>query len=210
MKIAVLGASGKSGALIVKEALSRGDEVNAFVRDSKKVQPSERLKVTQKDIFSLTSGDLEGFDVIIDAFGEWSDMTLHKKHIIHLNDILKSNSARLLVVGGAGSLYMDKEHKVTLADTPDFPDSYKEIAAAMREVLDYLRETNEINWVYISPAAMFEADGEKSGNYSINGEEFSVNKDGESIVSYADFASATLDIAKSNSYNKVRVSVIGL
>lgn len=209
MKIAVLAASGKAGKLIVEEAINKGLEVSAFVRDSKKAQFDSRVHVVQKDIFKLESNDLEGFDVIVDAFGEWQNLSLHKAHIEHLVQILAGNSAKFLVVGGAGSLYMDKKHTVMFMDTPDFPQEYIPVAKATAEVLEVLRPNNKINWVYVSPPAVFIPDAPKSGKYKITGEEFELNSKGESKISYADYAAAMLDIALDSTYSKQRVGVIG-
>lgn len=210
MKIAVLAASGKSGIAITNEALSRGYSVYAFVRNAKKMEQKANLTVIQKDIFALTSTDLEGFDVIIDAFGEWVDLSLHKKHGEHLIKILQNNKARFLVVGGAGSLFMDKTHTTRLMDTKDFPDSYKGVAEATAEVLSLLRAEKSLNWVYVSPPAEFVADGAKTGKYKIIGEEFELNSKGQSRASYKDYASAMLDIAENKELNRVRVSMIEL
>ena len=212
MNIAVLAATGKAGRLITLEALSRGHSVSAFVRNASKAKDLEQKggKIVQKDIFSLSASDLSGFDVIIDAFGEWKDLSLYKKHGEYLGKILQGNKARFLVVGGAGSLYMDKSHTTRLMDTPTFPDSYKGVATAHGELLDFLRTQKGINWVYVSPPAEFVADGAKSGKYKIIGEEFEVNAKGQSKGSYADYASAMIDIAEDSKLNQVRVGVIGL
>lgn len=212
MNIAVLAATGKAGRLITLEALSRGHSVSAFVRDESKANDLAKAgaKVIQKDIFKLESRDLSGFDIIIDAFGEWKDLSLYKKHGEYLAKILQGNKARFLVVGGAGGLYMDKSHTTRLMDTPSFPDSYKGVATAHGELLEFLRTQKGINWVYVSPPAEFVADGAKSGKYKIIGEEFEVNAKGESKGSYADYASAMIDIAENPKLNQVRVGVIGL
>ena len=120
MKIGVIAANGKVGRLIVKEALERGMDVTAIVRSANR---TEAKKVIQKDIMALTREDLEGFDVVVDAFGIWDDekMNLHSVTLNHLADILSGSSTRLLVVGGAGSLYMDKAHSQRLFETADFP-----------------------------------------------------------------------------------------
>ena len=212
MKIAVLAASGKAGRLIALEALNRGCSVSAFVRNDKKAQDlaQKGANVVQKDIFALTSSDLQGFDVIIDAFGEWDDFSLFKKQGTHLADILEGNKARFLVVGGAGSLYVDKSHAARLMDAPNFPDDYKGVANAHAELLELLRSQNTLNWVYVSPAAEFVAGAPKTGKYKIAGEEFETNEKGQSEVSYADYASAMLDIAQNPKLSKARVSVVGL
>lgn len=207
MKIAVLCANGKAGKLIVEEAINKGLEVSAFVRDSNKARFDSKVCVVQKDIFTLESSDLQGFDVIIDAFGEWQNLSLHKAHMEHLVQILSGNSAKFLVVG---SLYMDKEHSVMFMDTPDFPQEYIPVAKATAEVLEVLRPNNKINWVYVSPPAVFIPDAPKSGKYKIIGEEFEVNSKGESKISYADYAIAMIEIALDSTYSKQRVGVIGL
>lgn len=208
MKIAVLAAKGRAGSAIVQEAVNAGFEVSAFARS--KAQFDERVHLVIKDIFSLTSADLQGFDVIIDAFGEWQDLSLHKKHIEHLIKILQGSKVRLLVVGGAGSLYMDKTHTTRLMDTPEFPKEYMGVAEATAEVLGALRGEQNLHWVYVCPPAAFIADAPKSGAYKIIGEEFETNGKNESQGSYADYASAMIEIAQDSRYDKVRVGVIGL
>lgn len=210
MKIAVLCANGKAGKLIVEEAINKGLEVSAFVRDFSKARFDSKVCVVQKDIFTLESSDLQGFDVIIDAFGEWQNLSLHKAHMEHLVQILSGNRAKFLVVGGAGSLYMDTSHTTMLMDTPDFPQEYLPVARATAEAFDVIKASKGINWVYVSPPAVFIPDAPKSGKYKIIGEEFELNSKGESKISYADYAIAMIEIALDSTYSKQRVGVIGL
>ena len=187
MKIAVVCANGKEGKLLVQEAVDRGLDVTAVVRGENR---SAAEKVLNKDLFQLTAEDLKGFDVVIDAFGAWTEETLpqHSTSLKHLCDILSGTETRLLVVGGAGSLYVNPEHTACVADGPDFPDAFKPLAAAMAKALSELRERRDVKWTYISPAADFQAEGEKTGKYILGGEELTVNSRGESIISYADYA----------------------
>lgn len=207
MKIAVIGANGKAGQLIVKEAVSRGLDVTAIVREENR---SDAQKVIKKDIFDLTSDDLKGFDVVIDAFGAWTPETLplHSTTLKHLCDILQGTNARLLVVGGAGSLYVNPEHTVQLVDTPDFPEAFKPLATNMGKALKELRTRNDVKWTYISPAADFQADGARTGKYALNGEEFTLNAKGESVISYADYAIAMVDEATNGNHIQQRISVV--
>ena len=192
MKIAVVCANGKEGKLLVQEAVDRGLDVTAVVRGENR---SAAEKVLNKDLFQLTAEDLKGFDVVIDAFGAWTEETLpqHSTSLKHLCDILSGTETRLLVVGGAGSLYVNPEHTACVADGPDFPDAFKPLAAAMAKALSELRERRDVKWTYISPAADFQAEGEKTGKYILGGEELTVNSRGESIISYADYAAAMID-----------------
>ena len=207
MKIAVVCANGKAGKKIVAEALSRNLDVTAIVRGENK---SAAKKVIVKDILSLTKDDLKDFDVVIDAFGAWTPETLpmHSTTLKNLCDAVSGTDTRLLIVGGAGSLYLDKEHKNCLADAPNFPDAFKPLANAMAKALTELRGRDDVKWTYISPAADFQADGERTGKYILSGEEFTPNSKGESIISYADFAVAMIDEAAKGNHIQQRISVL--
>lgn len=207
MKIAVIGANGNAGQKIVEEAVSRGFDVTAIVRGENK---SKATKVIQKDLFDLTSADLAGFDVVIDAFGTFAPDTLalHSSSLKHLCDILQGTKTRLLVVGGAGSLYVNPEHTLQLIDTPDFPDSFKPLASNMGKALAELRERSDVQWTYVSPAADFQADGARTGEYTLGGEELILNANNESEISYADYAIAMVDEAEKGNHVQQRISVV--
>ena len=207
MKLAVVCANGKAGKLIVKEAVGRGLDVTAVVR---KKNQTIAQKVLQKDLFDLTSVDLAGFDVVIDAFGAWTEDTLpqHSTSLKHLCDILSGTQTRLLVVGGAGSLYVNADHTACVADGPDFPDIFKPLAAAMAEALSQLRQRNDVKWTYISPAGDFQAEGPRTGKYILGGEEMILNSKGESVISYADYAIAMVDEAVDGNHIRQRISVV--
>ena len=206
MKIAVVAANGKAGKLIVKEAMERGMDVTAVVRGENR---TEAKKVIVKDIFDLTKEDLAGFDAVVDAFGAWTEDVLpqHSTTLAHLCDILSGTNTRLLIVGGAGSLYVNKEHTATVSEGPDFPDAFKPLASAMAKALGELRQRNDVKWTYISPAGDFQADGERSGRYILGGEELTLNDRGESIISYADYAIAMVDEIERGNHIHQRISV---
>ena len=205
--IAVVAANGHSGQLIVKEALERGHDVTVFVRSENRT-PAKKAVI--KDIMELTAQDLERFDAVVDAFGAWTPETLpqHSTPLAHLSDILSGSDTRLLVVGGAGSLYLNPEHSLTVAQGPDFPEAFKPLALAMGAALTELRKRDDVRWTYISPACDFQAEGERTGEYILSGEELTVNERGESIISYADFAVAMLDEIESGNHVGQRISVV--
>ena len=211
MKIAVVAANGKAGQLITKEAVERGHDVTAVVRgENRSVAP----KAILKDILSLESTDLAGFDVVIDAFGAWTPETLplHVQTSQHLADLLAGTDERLLVVGGAGSLYVNPEHTQQVLETPDFPTEFVPLASAQRDELEALRTRNDVRWTFVSPAAEFVADGPRTGEYILAGEEFTVNEAGVSSISYADYAVAMVDEAErigADAHVRERISVLG-
>ena len=114
----------------------------------------------------------------------------HSSSLKHLCDILSGVNTRLIVVGGAGSLYVNPEHTTQLKDLPTFPAEFKPLAEAQGKALEELRERSDVKWTFISPAADFQADGERVGSYETAGEELTVNAAGESYISYADYAIA--------------------
>ena len=209
-KVAVICAAGKQGALLADEAISRGYDVTGFVRKGRKVA-NPKAKTVEKDLFDRTYDDWKDFDVVIDAFGAWTEETLplHRTSLKHLCDILSGSGIRLLVVGGAGSLYVNKEHTMQVKDTPGFPDIYKPLANMQGAALDDLRKRSDVKWTFLSPAGDFVADGERTGEYLLGGEEYFVNSKGESRISYADYAIAMIDEIENCNNVQKRFSVIG-
>lgn len=207
MKVAVICSNGKVGKLVVKEALAAGFEVTGFARGENK---SEAKNFVQKDIFSVTKEDLACFDAVVDAFGAWTEPELpnHGKSLAHLCNLLSGKKTRLVIVGGAGSLYVNKEHTVRVMDTPDFPDIFKPLANAMGTALDDLRKRNDVQWTYISPAGDFQADAPKTGKWIWGGEELTLNSKGESIISYEDYAAALVEEIKNGKNFQKRISLV--
>ena len=207
MKVAVVCANGRVGTLVVKEALNRGLDVTAVVREDNKTAAKNVIK---KDLFDLTAADLDGFDVVVDAFGAWKEEELpnRTKSLMHLCDILSGKKTRLVVVGGAGSLYVNPEHTAVVSDGPDFPPQFLPLAKAQGKALEELRKRSDVQWTFISPAGDFQADGERTGKYILAGEELTLNSRGESIISYADYAIALVDEIVSGNHIQQRISVV--
>ena len=207
MKLAVIAANGKAGRLIVDEAMSRGIDVTAIVRGENKTKAPHAII---RDILEVKAEDLKGFDVVVDAFGAWTPETLplHSRTLNVLCDALSGSNTRLLIVGGAGSLYMNPEHTMTLSETPEFPESFKPLASAMAKALSELRKRDDVKWTYISPAGDFQADGARTGRYILAGEELTLNSKGESVISYADYAIAMVDEAVKGNHIRQRISVV--
>ena len=207
MKIAVVCANGRAGQLIVKEAVDRGLDVTAIVRgENKSVAPHS----VNKDLFALTSEDLKDFDAVVDAFGAWTEdvLPLHSTSLKVLCDALSGTNTRLLVVGGAGSLYVNPEHTAIVSDGPDFPPQFLPLAQAQGKALAELRERTDVKWTFISPAGDFQAEGERTGKYILAGEELTLNDKGESIISYADYAIAMVDEITEGNHIRERISVV--
>lgn len=125
MKIGIIGASGKAGSLILQEAVERGHEVTAIVRDASKIQ-NKQVHVVEKNIFDIKSEDLQKYDVVVNAFGAAPGQ--EHQHVeagrVLIEALKAAPNTRLIVVGGAGSLFTDESKTVRVMDTPDFPAAF--------------------------------------------------------------------------------------
>ncbi|MBA2936701.1 NAD(P)-dependent oxidoreductase [Paenibacillus sp. CGMCC 1.16610] len=194
MKIAIIGATGKAGKVIMQEALSRGHEVAAFVRSVSKVQESD-VHAVEKNIFDLTADDLKPYDVVVNAFN--AAPGLEHQHVeagkVLIQALQANTHTKLVVVGGAGSLFVDQDKTTRLFDTENFPALYLSTAKNMGENLNELLSTTNIVWTYISPSAFFDSEGIRTGEYTAGKDHLLVNSQGQSYISYADYAIALLD-----------------
>ena len=208
MKIAIIRANGKSGSNLVQEALKQGHDVTAIVRN--KEYKNGDVKVVYKDVFELSKADLEGFDVVISAFAAWTPETfgLHKKVAKHLADALSRTKTRLLVIGGAGTLYVDDKGTMAM-DTPSFPAGYMGVAKATAESFFELKGRSDVLWTYVSPAGDYDANGARTGKYVLGGDNLILNSKNESYISYADLALAVIDELKNGAFVQKRFTAVG-
>ena len=207
LKVAVVAANGRVGQLVVEEATRCGMDVTAVVRGENRTAAEKSLVM---DALELTAVDLAGFDAVVDAAGGWTPETIPAitNVAVHLADCVAGTSTRLVVVGGAGGLFVNPEHTATVDQGPDFPEDWKPLSAAHGAALANLRERTNVAWTYVSPAADFQADGERTGEYTLAGEELALNAAGQSTVSYADYAIAIVDLLESGEHVRERVSVV--
>ncbi|KFL43059.1 NADH-flavin reductase [Lysinibacillus sp. BF-4] len=207
MNIAIIGATGHSGQKILAEAIERGHIVTAIVRDETKLE--QDVKVIEKDLFDLTTADIEPFDVVISTFNAPAGKEeMHVSANQHLISIFEdAPQVRLVVVGGAGSLFMDDSKTTRLSETKDFPAAYLPTATNMCKSLEDYKKSSA-TWTYISPAAMFDLAGERTGHYTLGGDVFHTNAKGESYISYADYAIALMDEVESGKHVGERISVV--
>lgn len=208
MKIGVIGATGKAGSLIAKEAIERGHEVTAIVRNASKLT-APKMAVLEKDVFQLTAEDLKAFDVVVNAFGAAPGSEhLHVEAGRVLIEALKAvPSTRLIVVGGAGSLFVDEAKTTRVMETPDFPKEYLATAQNQGKNLEDLQQSTGIQWTFISPSAFFDPQGKRTGAYQKGKDHLLVNAKGQSYVSYADFAIAVLDEIENPQHRNERFTV---
>ncbi|MCL2069173.1 MAG: NAD(P)H-binding protein [Oscillospiraceae bacterium] len=197
MKIGIIAASGKAGKLIAAEALSRGMDVTAIVRDKRKID-TDAYAVIEKDIFDITVEDVDDFEAVVSAFGSDPGMedTLQTS-LKHLTSVFEELPAvRLLIIGGAASLYLDIDRERQLIET--IPPEWIAVPASMLIAYNELQKS-KANWTFFSPAGFFDPDGPRTGRYTLGTDYAIYNSAGESYISYADYAVAMVDeIEKKN------------
>jgi len=212
-KIALIGASGLVGSAILKESLERGHSVTAIVRHPEKIMLKDpNLKIISGDVLTEDSvPDLvQGADVVISAYNPgWTNPNISvettKAYKSIISGVKKAKIPRLLIVGGAGSLYVSPEKRVM--DTGVIPESFMPAIKSLAEVLYSLqKEEKELNWAYFSPAGNI-APGGKKGKYRMGKDELIVNENGESSISVEDFADAMLNEVENPQHHNERFTI---
>jgi putative NADH-flavin reductase len=210
MKIAIYGASGMIGQRIAAEALARGHQVTGVVR-----HPA-RLAVTDQRFTAVKGSALDpagvaatvaGHDAVVSAIGpaQEDDPAMLVEAARALTDgLARAGVPRLIVIGGAGSL--EVAPGVQLVDTPEFPAAWRPTALAQRDALDTYRRVADLDWTYISPAAMI-APGERTGRFRIGGDSLLVDAEGQSRISAEDCAVALLDELEKPQHIRQRITV---
>ena len=197
MHIALIGATGFVGTALLNELLQRGHRVTALARDPAKLPLREGLTVVQANATDAAqvAQAVRGVDAVASAYNPgWTHPDLHDEFLRGSRAITAGVKAagvqRLLVVGGAGSLYVAPN--LQLIDTPDFPAEYKEGAEGARQALNLLQTETALAWSFISPPALLQP-GARSGQFRIGGDQLLMNGDAPAQISVADLAVAIID-----------------
>lgn len=212
MRIGIIGATGKLGTLVSEEALNRGHDVSAIVRNPSKIVDT-RVHVIKSDILEITVDMIIDFDVIVNAYGSpIGEEELFVTTINHLIPVFqKAPEVRYFGVGGAGSLYTDESkttQMVSIIDTLDFlPQFVKDTATNAAAAFNILKNASGLTWTYMSPPQDFDAEGIRTGKY-ILGTDFPVeNDEGKNYISYADYAIALVDEIENKNFINQRFTV---
>ncbi|MCM5681811.1 NAD(P)-dependent oxidoreductase [Schlegelella sp. S2-27] len=197
MKLALIGPTGFVGSAVLAEALQRGHAVTALSRQPQKLASQPGLAVVQADALDAAqvADAVAGHDAVISAYNPgWSDPQIHDNFLrgtrAIFDGVQRAGVKRLLVVGGAGSLYVAPG--VQLVDTPTFPEQWKQGALAAREALNLIRQQSSLDWTFVSPAVFLEP-GERTGRFRLGGDEVLMNGEQPARLSVADLAVAIVD-----------------
>ena len=215
MKIALIGSTGFVGSAVLDELLQRGHQVTALARDPAKVTPRAGVTVVKADAqdAAQVGSAVEGVDAVISAYNPgWNTPDLYNAFLKGSRAIVagvkRSGVKRLLVVGGAGSLYVAPG--VQLVDTEAFkthvPANIVPGAQAARDALTEIRNETTLDWTFLSPAAML-AKGERRGSFRIGGEDLLMDGDKGAGISVQDLAVAIVDEIENPKHIRSRFTV---
>jgi uncharacterized protein len=210
MDIALIGASGFIGSALRQEALARGHNVTALVSQPEKLAAAPRLTAVKVDVndTGALAATLKGHDVVLSAFSGHAQSDVLSYYLKGITSVItatrQAGVARLLVVGGAGSLEVAPGKQ--LLDTPQFPEVYKPTAEGARQALQLLRGERELEWTMLSPSAVI-APGERTGKFRLGRDQLLADDDGISKISVEDYAVAFIDELEKPAHPRQRFTV---
>ena len=215
MKIALIGATGFVGSAILKEALNRGNRVTAIVRHPAKLTTvNDNLSVVAGDVMDIEklSASLKGNDVVISAYNPgWSNPDIYNEFLKGYRSIQeavkRSGVKRLIIVGGAGSLFIAPGKQII--DMPGFPEEWKPGASAAREYLNIIEMEEELDWTFLSPAVEMHqgTSGKRTGSYRTGLDNPVFDEEKRSVISVEDVAVAVIDEAEHPKHIRHRFTV---
>ena len=210
MKVVIVGATGFVGKALVKEASDRGLQITAVARDSSKVPALPGVKAVSADVQdrAALAALFKGQDAVINAFNAgWQNPNLYQDFLDGCTAIQtaakEAGVKRLVVIGGAGSLYIDGQQ---LVDSPAFPAEWKSGATAARDYLTQLRGENDLDWTFLSPAIEL-FPGERTGQFRLGLENPVFDQAHKSRIAVADLAVAVIDEIKQPAHIRQRFTL---
>ena len=211
--VLLIGATGFVGSAVLNELVSRGHKVTAVVRNIKKVAKGELLDAVKEDVANVDAIAklAEGKDAIISVYNPgWTNpdiaTLISENYPKILSAAKKSGVERLLIVGGAGTLFCAPGLRVV--DSGAIPE---EIMGGVRPLGDFYLNTlmneNDIDWVFFSPAGVFDQQGKKTGNYRLGKDDLIVDAEGNSHISVQDYADAMVNELEKPAHHKERFTI---
>jgi putative NADH-flavin reductase len=205
MKLAIIGATGRVGQVVLNEALERGHTVTAVARNTDKLPKHAHLTAKAADIHKPgeLAAVLAGHDAIIASFNP--ALPEGREGFKRLIEAARQSGVkRFVAVGGAGSLLTSDGRRYL--DTDEFNPAWRGGAAATADFLEALRGEKELDWVMLSPAAVLEP-GPRTGKFRLGGDTILKDAKGESRISLADFAMALLDEVEKPKHHRARFTL---
>ena len=211
--VLLIGATGFVGSAVLNELVERGHKVTAVVRNVEKIAKNDLVTAVKEDVANVEAIAklAEGKDAIISAYNPgWTNpeiATLIKENYPKILEAAKQSSVeRLLIVGGAGTLFCAPGLRVV-----DSGAISAEIMGGVRPLGDFYLNTlmneNDIDWIFFSPAGVFDQEGKKTGNYRLGKDDLIVDAEGNSHISVQDYADAMVNELEKPAHHKERFTI---
>lgn len=211
--VLLIGATGFVGTAILNELVNRGHRVTAVVRDVEKLAGKKGIEAVKADVADVDAIAklAEGKDAIISSYNPgWANPDIARLTTENYPKIVeaakKSDVKRLLIVGGAGTLFCAPGLRVV--DSGAIPE---EIMGAVRALGDFylnsLMNEQDIDWVFFSPAGTFDAEGRRTGKFRLGKDDLIVDAEGNSHISVEDYAFAMIDELEKEEHHKERFTI---
>lgn len=211
--VLLIGATGFVGSAILNELINRGHKVTAVVRNTQKLEGKTGVEAVVADIedSDVITKLAEGKDAVISAYNPgWMNPDIARliteNYPKILNAVKKSGVRRLLIVGGAGTLFCSPGLRVV--DSGAIPE---EIMGGVRPLGDFYLNTlmneKDIDWTFFSPAGAFDENGESTGKFRLGKDDLIVDENGQSHISVQDYAIAMVDELEKEEHHRERFTI---
>ena len=211
MKIALIGATGFVGSAILHELAGKNHDIVAIVRNPEKEKNTNNIQWQKADVNNVDelAKIISGKDVVISAYNAgWTNPNIYDDFMRGSKAIQqavkKSGVKRLIVVGGAGSLFVAPG--LQAVDTPDFPKEYHAGSSAARDYLNIIRQEKDLDWVFVSPAfEMYPGiTSGRTGKYRLGSDNPVFDENQRSAISVQDFAVVIADEVENPRHHRER------
>jgi putative NADH-flavin reductase len=213
-RIVVFGAGGRAGRRVVAEAVARGHEVTAVVRDPAGYQDlaGEGVLLVSGDVTEAGSVSTvaAGHDVAVNAAGRL-DIPAHDFYLSAtralLDGLARAGVGRLLAIGIGSTL--ETAPGVRVYDGPDFPAEFRAFSLGHAAQLDALRAADTgIDWLVIAPPpTMLDNEAPRTGRYRVGDNRVLATDEGAALFSYADLAVALVDEIETPKHHRALIAV---
>ena len=213
--VLLIGATGFVGSALLNELVNRGHKVTAVVRDPEKLAGKDNVVAVKADVTDVeTIANLaKGKDAVISAYNPgWANPRQYEETLENYPLIVeaakKSGVSRLLIVGGAGTLFV--KPGLRLVDTGTLPEAWLPGVKSLGEFyLNTLMKEQDIDWIFLSPAANLGnlQPGTRTGKYRVGKDDLLVDEKGDSFISVEDYAVAMIDELETPRHHKERFTV---
>lgn len=208
MKILVIGAAGRTGRLVVEQALGHGQEVRAFEHVTGIGLSHSRLERVTGDVlvFEDVEPAVAGCDAVVFAVGSSGgrDLRLHSEGVANVLHAMAVHDVGRLAAMSAAGAFARNDPRIGLGFRAM-------IATVLKPVYDDLERMEQriaasgVEWTIVRPSGL--SDGEQTGDYRLSLDGSLLRK--AARVSRADVAALLLKSVESGAFPRRTIAIAG-